>query len=832
MIDKGASMRLKTLLARATGSTALVSVLFIATVGAARTPSPQAPVEKVTLYRDAMGMPHVFADTSAAVMFGAGYALAQDRLAAMELQRRAASGRRAELLGKAAVRTDETARDRLLPAAELMRMYRAIPPEHQAMMQAYVDGINRAIAEVNADPLHKTPLEFIRWGIKPTPWTLLDYLTYVASVPVGRQGYEIQNLQFLNAMIKRYGETVGRQIFDDIVPVSDPDSPTAIPAGEDLAPARPMPVATHLSLHAGGMDLTRVAADLPRPAELEKEASRCLVIAPKKTANGHVLMMEATADGPEIHLHGGGFDETGFNFNAYGPPAMGRGVQHGWLMTSGVAQTNSIFAERLNPKNRYQYWFKGAWKDMDHRTETIVVKGSSPVTHEVAWTVHGPVVNWDADNGVAYAHSFGMRGKEIDNWVGIVEMGRARNIADFETKGINHVGWNLGICYGGEDGQIAFWEAGAIPKLAPGVDPRLPIPGTGDYEWRGFLTPEEHPHMLNPKQGYFHAWNSKATSWSPEGNDARIGATFRTWAGSQLAAANPAITLLDMRDINGKIFNAMGARDRTQTQPAFFAPYIRAAIDRSTDPEVKQAGELMLSFNGLYEDLDRDLFYDNAGLTLWRLWLTVAPEMVFSGATGDWWEKVDENRYLKYQTSLLLRAFQGDKAGAPLKFDYFKGRDPNAVLIDTIKETVKQLKGKYPGKTMADWKMPVLWKYYDPAAKSPDRPALVDSETGPSRLSAVLKIGPIMAPHNGGEGWVGLMELDRDHPAIYSVIDAGGQSQFIGPDGKGNPHLTDQTMMHETNELKKTVMAPDDVRATAVSTQVIDYKPAASGATK
>jgi acyl-homoserine lactone acylase PvdQ len=814
-------MRLTTFLSRAAAGTAMASVLFLATIGQAA-----SAADKVTIYRDAKGLPHVFGDTSAAVLFGSGYALAQDRLAGMELQRRAATGRRAEILGKSAIETDKTARDRLLPDAELMRMYRAIPPEHQAMMQAYVDGINRAVAEVNADPQHKTPMEFIRWGIKPTPWTLLDYLRYVASVPVGREGYEIQNLQFLNAMVKRYGETIGRQIFDDVVPVSDPDSPTVIPAGEDLAPARPKPVSTHLSLLAGGVDLTTMTAMQTRPAELEKEASRCLVIGPKKSASGHVLMMQATADGPEIHMHGGGFDETGFNFNAYGPPAMGRGVQHGWLLTSGVAQVNSIFAERLNPQNKYQYWFKGAWKDMDHRPETIVVKDGSPVVHEVAWTVHGPIVNWDTDNKVAYAHSFGMRGKEIDNWVGIVEMGRAKSIKDFETKGVARMGWNLGVCYGGEDGQIAFWEAGNIPKLAPGVDPRLPIPGTGEYEWTGFLTAAEHPHMLNPKQGYFHAWNSKATGWSPEGNDARIGATFRTWAGNQLAAANPSLTLLDMRDINGKIFNAMGARDRTQTNPAFFAPYIRAAIAGSHDPEVKQAGELMISFNGLYEDLDKDHLYDNAGLTLFRQWLTVAPAMVFGGATGDWWEKVDEGRYLKYQTSLLLRAFQGDKAGAPLKYDYFKGRDRNVVLAETIKATVDQLKTQYPGKDMADWKMPIFWKYYDPAAKMAGRPPLPGGEGAP-RLSSVLKLGPAMAPHNGGEGWVGLMDLEHAHPAIYSVIDAGGQSQFIDPQGHGNPHLTDQTMMHETNELKKTVMAPDDVRATAVSTQVIEYMPAA-----
>ncbi len=779
--------------------------------------------EKVTIHRDAMGVPHVFGDTSAAVMFGAGYALAQDRLAAMELQRRGAAGRRAEILGASALGGDRAARDRRLPDAELMRMYHAIPAEHQVMMQAYVDGINRAVAEVLADPERKTPLEFIRWGITPTPWTLIDYLGYVASVPGGRDAHEITNLAFLNAMIKRHGERVGRLIFNDVMPVSDPDSPTVIAAGEDLALARPVPVDRPVSLRAGGVDLSASPA-LSAPAEPPSGASRCLVIGPQKSASGRVLMLEATADGPEIHLRGGGFDQAGFSFNAYGPPFMGRGVQHGWLLTSGVAQANSVFAEKLNPKNRYQYWFKGAWRDMEHRTETIQVKGAAPVVHEVARTVHGPVIQWDSANNVAFSHSFAMRGREIDNWVGIVEMGRARSIDEFEAKGVNRMGWNLGICYGGADGQIAFWEAGNLPKLPTGIDPRLPIPGTGDHELMGFLMPAEQPHVRNPKQGYLHAWNSKATNWSPEGTEARNGATFRTWAGNQLAASGRAITLLDMRAYNAAIFSAMGASDRTQAQPAFFAPYIRMAMDGSNDPEVREAGALMLSFNGYYEDRDADQRYDNAGLTLFRQWLTVAPAMIFGDSIGNWWQRVDEDRYLRYQTSLLLRALQGDKAGAPLSFDWFHKRDRTLLLADTIKATVERLRKEFPGKAMADWKRPVFWKYYDPAAQRPDRPVLPD-DPDPPRLSAVLKLGPVMAPHNGGEGWVGLMEIDQEHPAIYSVVDAGGQSLFIDPQGKGNPHLTDQTLMHESNELKKIEMKPEDVRGGAVSTQIIDFVP-------
>jgi len=95
-------------------------------------------------------------------------------------------------------------------------------------MQSFVDGINRQIAEIKQDPGHKTPYEFGQWGISAEPWTLVDFLAYIASVPNGRDSYELQNLAFLEAMVARYGENTGRTIFNDVAPITDPDSPTTI----------------------------------------------------------------------------------------------------------------------------------------------------------------------------------------------------------------------------------------------------------------------------------------------------------------------------------------------------------------------------------------------------------------------------------------------------------------------------------------------------------------------------------------------------------------------------------------------------------------------------
>lgn len=799
------------------GITAL-AVLGTLTPQVAAQPAP--PRGEVTIYRDAKGVPHIEGATSAAVMYGLGYSQAQDRLAQLEMNRRTKKGTRAEILGPRMVEADKLARNEVLSDAELLRMYATLPAEHQAMLQGFVDGLNRHIDEVLADPERKLPYEFKSWGVLPARWTLADYLSHIAA-PHGNT-YELQNLAFLNAMVARYGPEVGRRIFDDVVPISDPDTPLIIPPGEDLAPAGPVPKGAPYPPAAALTTAMSALREAPRRAEPVVGASRCLVIGPQKSASGRPLLMEATSDGPESHLYGGGFDTVGFSHTGWGPPLMGRSLKHGWLMTSGHAETTDTYAEKLNPADRHQYWFKGEWRRMEVRAETIKVKGAEPVAYEVAWTVHGPVIKWDVSNGVAYTQRNNERGHELDTWVGVVEMARARNLAEFQSKGVARVAWNLGVCYADEAGNIGFWEAGKLPKRPATADSRLPMPGTGEYEWEGFHTAKEMPRMINPKQGYIHTWNGKAAAWLPEGDDARIGKTYRTWLGDKLASAGKGMTLLDMREINRKIWNAEGARDRAQTSPDFFAAPLRAAISRSSDPEVKQALELMLSFNGMYEDLDGDGRYDNPGGTLWRAWLETAPDVIFSPHVGEWWWKVDDDRYHQYKTSLLLRAVQGKDAGLPLQFDYFQGRDRDAVIAQTVRATIDKLKPAYPSQAMTAWRAPVFWKYFDAGRFDPSKPSLPGEDMF-RRTASVLGLAPAMVKHHGGEGWAGMMELNPKDRAIFSVVEAGGQSLFIDQQGRGNPHLSDQLRMHANNEFKRIDMSIETIKRDAVSTTKLKF---------
>ena len=118
---------------------------------------PAPPVEIIV---DDMGVPHVYAATDEDLFFGYGYQLATDRLLQLEMWRRFAHGRRAEVLGAdfkgsfgaTALHDDKLVRLFDLPRwgkldAELMRSEH---PDRWKLLQAWRSGINRRVEEVRS----------------------------------------------------------------------------------------------------------------------------------------------------------------------------------------------------------------------------------------------------------------------------------------------------------------------------------------------------------------------------------------------------------------------------------------------------------------------------------------------------------------------------------------------------------------------------------------------------------------------------------------------------------------------------------------------------------
>ena len=129
-----------------------------------------APVSKrVSIARDALGVPHISAESVEDALFAQGFATAQERLWQMEGLRRLAAGRLAEVLGPGFIERDREARRyRLDRIAE--QHARSLPEAERVQLAGYARGVNYFIG-THRDRL---PLEFKLLGFEPRPWTVRD----------------------------------------------------------------------------------------------------------------------------------------------------------------------------------------------------------------------------------------------------------------------------------------------------------------------------------------------------------------------------------------------------------------------------------------------------------------------------------------------------------------------------------------------------------------------------------------------------------------------------------------------------------------------------------
>src|SRR5918911_4185008 len=98
--------------------------------------SVELPKAGVKIVRDKYGVPAITGNTMDNAWWGAGYAIAQDRLFQIEIFRRAAEGRLSEILGKSYLQMDiETRRDFYTPD-ELQQQLARLPETVQGYFAA------------------------------------------------------------------------------------------------------------------------------------------------------------------------------------------------------------------------------------------------------------------------------------------------------------------------------------------------------------------------------------------------------------------------------------------------------------------------------------------------------------------------------------------------------------------------------------------------------------------------------------------------------------------------------------------------------------------------
>ncbi|MEN9371861.1 MAG: hypothetical protein RLZZ64_936, partial [Bacteroidota bacterium] len=125
--------------------------------------------DKVEVIRDKWGVNHIYAQNEYDLFFTQGYCAAKDRLFQFEVWRRQATGTMAEIMGESALKRDVGAR-LFSYRGDMEKELAHYHPKGKTIINAYVDGVNAYIKEVNKTP-ELLPFEFQLLGIRPEPWT-------------------------------------------------------------------------------------------------------------------------------------------------------------------------------------------------------------------------------------------------------------------------------------------------------------------------------------------------------------------------------------------------------------------------------------------------------------------------------------------------------------------------------------------------------------------------------------------------------------------------------------------------------------------------------------
>jgi hypothetical protein len=126
-------------------------------------------------------------------------------------------------------------------------------------------------------------------------------------------------------------------------------------------------------------------------------------------------------------------------------------------------------------------------------------------TVRVCRTVHGPVQ--ERFGNLALARRYAMWQREYETLFGYVGLERARSIRDVH-RAMARMSWSENFVAADDRGHIGYWHPGLMPLRPRGWDERLPYPGTGEAEWRGFLPRRRLPHVIDPARGWLMNWNN------------------------------------------------------------------------------------------------------------------------------------------------------------------------------------------------------------------------------------------------------------------------------------------------------------------------------------
>ena len=441
----------------------------------------------VTIVRDDWGIAHIFGKTDADAVFGAVYAQAEDDFNRVETNYINAMGRLAEAEGESRIYQDLRMKLFIDPD-ELRKLYAGCPAWLKALMNAWADGLNYYLSR---HP-EVTPRVIKRFE----PWMALSFTE-------GSIGGDISGVN-LNRLQAFYGK----------------GSASPLPAADDSVDPEP-----------GGSNGAAVA-----PSNTAARRSLLLI-------NPHTSFYFRS----ELQM----VSESGLN--AYGAVTWGQffiyqgfNDRAGWMHTSSAVDAVDEYLETVVRKGDRYYYKYGSEERPVGTTEIAVpyktANGMAEKKFIVYRTHHGPVIG-EADGKWI---SVRMMQEPVKALTQSFTRTKAKDYKSFRQTMELYTNSSNNTIYADAGGNIAYFHGNFIPRRDPGFDWTRPVDGSNPAtDWKGLLSVDETPLLMNPASGWLY--NTNNSPWSAAGPNSPKKENYPVYvdSGSENARGLHAIRVLE-----------------------------------------------------------------------------------------------------------------------------------------------------------------------------------------------------------------------------------------------------------------------------------------------
>lgn len=438
--------------------------------------------DTVTIARNHLGIPTIHARATSDLFFGFGYTFAQDRLWQMDLYRRLAGGKLAEIFGDRPLAGRAGAGLEPSSVVQLDCLHRALgfsrvahasleilSHESRAILERYTAGVNAAVTVMLEN--RSLPVEFYLLGYEPEPWAPQD------SLAIGRF------IAWMLCLAARAELVLGPL-------ASRPDLSSLLPAS---AAGEPVIVSKGGFLEGGWA------------------GSNSWVVGPGRTQSGHPvlcndphLFMGLPCLFYQVSLRGAEYHVSGATMPAIPGLVVGTNADVAWGMTSAMPDDADIYLETLHPSDPQLTAFEGGWRRLKVHVEEIAVRGDSTRRFPVRY------VSRDGADCPLLSDILPLETPLSIRWTGLepsremdalLKICRARGLEDFRDALRDFALPAQNFLYADRQGNYAYFCAGRFPRRRGGAGP-FPLNGAASSsEWQGDIPFDELPCLVNPPSG-------------------------------------------------------------------------------------------------------------------------------------------------------------------------------------------------------------------------------------------------------------------------------------------------------------------------------------------